>query len=118
MSQIILYEDIAMIKKSLLVAAFIALVGPSSAFAYTGTIVFKAGCRVTDSGSCTLGVSGTSGSVKIYAAPTINGHYGAVSHPFTAPGTKRIANSTNNVCFYARAVDSADRTRKICLHTS
>ena len=104
-----------MIKKALLAATLIALVGPASAFAYSGTLVFKGGCRATDSGSCTVSVSGTTGSVKLYAASSLNGTYGAVSNPFTAPGTKRIANSKNNVCFYARAVNSANRTRAICL---
>ena len=34
---------------------------------------------------------------------------------FTAPGTKRIVNSKNNVCFYAKAYNSNSRTRMICL---
>lgn len=107
-----------MIKKALFALTLAAFVVPASAFAYTGTITFKGGCRVSNTGSCTLSVSGTEGAVKIYAATSANGRFGAVSNPFTAPGTKRIANSKNNVCFYARPVSSSNssvRTRIICL---
>ena len=102
--------------KALVLAALFAVVAPVSAFAYTGTLTFKAGCRASDSGSCTLGVTGTTDSVKIFAASSSNGNYGAVSRAFTAPGTKRIANSSNNVCFYAKSTSSSARTRKICLN--
>ena len=101
--------------QALVLAALVAVVAPSAAFATTGTLKFKGGCAVSDSGSCTLGITGTTGSVKIYAASSATGNFGAVSRAFTAPGTKRIANSSNNVCFYARATDSRNRTRIICL---
>ena len=104
-----------MVRKMLLAAALIAMVAPASSMAYTGTLKFKGGCAAKDTGMCTLGVTGTQGSVKVYAAPAMNGHYGAVTKAFTAPGTKRIANSSNNVCFYAKRLADNKRTREICL---
>ena len=99
----------------ILLAAAIAFALPASSFAYTGTLKFKSGCKAANTGSCTLGVSGITGSVKIYASSTQNGSYGAVSNAFTAPASKRIANSANNVCFYAKNTSTSERTRKICL---
>lgn len=104
-----------MFSRSLIVACLIAMASPLSAFAYTGKITFKGNCAVSNTGSCTIGVTGIDGSAKIYASTEMNGHYGAVTNAFTAPANKRIANSENNVCFYARAVDSSSRTRIICL---
>ncbi len=103
-----------MIKKSLVLAALLTFIAPS-AFAYDGAIKFKGGCKVENTGSCSIAVSGLSGSVKLYASSAPNGTYGAVTHTFTAPGVKRIANSVNNVCFYARKVGATSRTREICL---
>lgn len=101
--------------QALIIAAALALVAPASSFAYTGTLKIKGGCAVANTGSCKLSVTGTSGSVKIYAAPALDGHYGAVSNSFSAPGEKRIANSSNNKCFYARSTSSSARTRQVCI---
>lgn len=103
-----------MIKKTLVVGVVLSLAA-TSAFAYEGQIKFKGGCKVANTGSCTIEVAGLEGAAKIYAASEPEGKYGAVTKEFTAPGAKRITNSVNNVCFYARAVASASRTRKICL---
>lgn len=104
-----------MLRKGLISAIFLGLLAPAAAFAYSGTLTFKGGCAVSNSGNCILKVSGVTGEVKIYASSSENGTYGAVSTRFTAPGSKRIANSTNNKCFYAKVVATGARTRKICL---
>jgi hypothetical protein len=108
-------KDTDMSKKTLLAAALIAMTAPAMAFAYDGVLTFKAGCAVKNSGSCVIGVSDTTGSVKIYAASGPQANFGPVSNAFEAPGTKRIANSTNNVCFYAKAPGATTRTRMKCL---
>lgn len=100
-------------RNALLAIALAFVVAPIAAFADTGTIKFKGGCAVSNSGSCTIAVSGNPSPVKLYAASAPDGKYGAVSNLFT--GTKRIANSKNNVCFYARAQNAAHHTPVICL---
>ena len=83
---------------------------------YDGSISFKGGCRVANKGSCILAVTGQGAQTKVYASTQPDGKFGAVTHAFDASSdtTKRIANSTNNVCFYAKAPD-LKRTRTICL---
>lgn len=82
---------------------------------YTGTLKFRGGCKVADAGSCILGLTGTSGSFRIFASSSLNGRYVPVSRPFTAPGTKRIANTSLNKCFQARRATGTQRSRTICL---
>lgn len=106
-----------MVRKVIALAVLVACIAPVAAFAdYDGTIVFKGGCAVKNSGSCTIEVTGQGAQTKIYASSTPDGKFGAVTNAFDAStsATKRIANSSNNVCFYARSTDHS-RTRKICL---
>ena len=106
-----------MLRKFFAVAAIIAFVAPVAAFAdYNGTISFKGGCTVSNSGSCILAVTGQGPQTKIYASSTPDGKFGAASHAFdaTSATTKRIANSSNNACFYAKSPE-LKRTRIICL---
>ena len=100
--------------KKLLAAAIVAAIVPVSAHAYEGKITFKGGCQISNSGQCILGVTGLEGSTRIYSAKSADGSFGPVTKTFTAPGKKRIVNSVNNVCFYAKKTNGA-RTRAICL---
>lgn len=100
-------------KNMMLSMALAVALSPVAVFADTGTIKFKGGCAVSNSGSCTIAVTGNPAPVKLYAAPSIDGKYGTVSKLFD--GSKRIANSKNNVCFYARGQNAANRTPIICL---
>lgn len=105
-----------MLRKIIAAAALFACVAPVAAFAYDGSIAFKGGCKVSNSGSCQLAVTGQGAKTKIYTSATPDGKFGVVSNAFdaTTATVKRIANSTNNVCFYAKATDTK-RTRTICL---
>lgn len=106
-------------KKLLALVALVAALGASSASAattHTGKVVFNGGCAASNVGTCTFSVTGISGAGKLFAAPTLNGNYSSVTRTFTAPANrKRIANASNNKCFYFKKNSGNARTNARCL---
>ncbi len=105
-----------MVRSIFALLAVAVCVAPVAAFAANdGSISFKGGCAAKNSGSCTLAVDGQGVKTKIYASSAPDGKFGAVTHTFDASSatTKRINNSSNNSCFYAKSPDH-NRTRMIC----